>query len=91
VRTALATVLQALAPLLVGYLSTVFGGHGSGLGEPSAATGDAGLEPTFLVLLVTLVVAGLLLVLGARASYPRDVASAIASERAAAQRPVRSR
>jgi predicted MFS family arabinose efflux permease len=91
VRTALSTLLQALAPLLVGVLSTAFGGSGGGLGEPSATAGDAGLEQTFLVMLAALAVAGLLLVVRARASYPRDVASAIASERAAARRPVRSR
>jgi predicted MFS family arabinose efflux permease len=83
VRTALSTALQAVAPLVFGYLSTVFGGRGGGLGEPSTTEGGGGLEQTFLVMLGTLAVAGLLLLARARATYPRDVATAIASERAA--------
>lgn len=82
VRTALSTVLQALAPLVFGAVSTLFGGQGGGLGEPSSS-GGAGLGPTFLLMLGSLLVAGLLL-LRARHTYPRDVATAVASERAVA-------
>ncbi len=84
VRTALSTALQAVAPLLFGYLSTLFGGSRGGLGGPESASisGARGLEPTFLLMLIPLVGAGLLLLLRARRTYPRDVATAVASERA---------
>jgi MFS family permease len=84
VRTALSTALQAVAPLLFGYLSTVFSGSRGGLGGPesSSVRGATGLEPTFLLMLVPLFGAGLLLLLRARRTYPRDVATALASERA---------
>jgi hypothetical protein len=88
----LVTGSVGVGPLLFAYPSTVFGGSGDGLGQPSDATGGRGLEQTFLLALAALVVAGLLLLVRARASYPRDVATAIASERAAAgRRPARPR
>ncbi len=86
VRTVLRTALEALAPLLFGYISTQLGGSGSGYGHPTAAQphAAAGLDHTLLVMLAPLAVAGLLLLLLARRSYPRDVATALASERAVA-------
>ncbi|HJP72743.1 MAG TPA: MFS transporter [Pseudonocardiaceae bacterium] len=74
VRTVLRSALQALAPVLFGYLSTVLaaGGHGAA----------AGLDRTFLIMLVPVVLAGLILLLVARRTYPRDVATAAASEHA---------
>ncbi len=83
VRTALRTGLQAIAPLLFGFVSAHFGGQGGGLGQPSGAQphGAIGLDHTFLVMLIPLVVAGLLLLVRARLTYPRDVATAVASER----------
>ncbi len=87
VQTVLRTALEALAPLLFGYVSTQLGGAGggSGYGHPTAAQphAAAGLDHTLLVMLAPLAVAGLLLLL-ARRSYPRDVATALASERAVA-------
>ena len=86
VRTALRTGLQALAPLLFGYVSTLLGGAGGGLGHPTGAQphGAAGLDHTLLIMLVPLVAAGTLMLARARATYPRDVATAVASERATA-------
>ena len=83
VRTASSTALQAIAPLLFGYLSTLFGGPNRGLAATSAtrAGGDAGLLPTFLIMLAPLLLAGAIL-LRARRSYPRDVATAVTSEHA---------
>lgn len=81
VRTVLRTALEAAAPLLFGWVSTLFGGKGASFGEPSGggpAVGDA-LDLTFLVMLVSLVAAGLLMCLRARQTYPRDVATAVAS------------
>lgn len=84
VRTVLRSSLEALAPLLFGYVSSQFGTHTSGLGHPtgSAGAGGSGLGITFLIMLLPLVAAGLLLLLQARRTYARDVATAIASERA---------
>ena len=81
-------VLEALAPLTFGLLSSAFGGAtsgglGSGVNENHtqvSASGTTGLEYTFLIMLVALAGAGVLLV-RARHSYLRDVATAAASER----------
>jgi hypothetical protein len=81
VRTVLRTALEASAPLLFGWVSTLFGGGGASFGEPSSsgpAIGDS-LDHTFLVMLVSLVAAGLLMCVRARQTYPRDVATAVAS------------
>ena len=83
VRTSLRTGLQAIAPLLFGYVSTQFGGTGSSLGHPTGPQplGADGLDYTLLIMLASLLLAGVLLVARAHRSYPRDVATAIASQR----------
>ncbi|HWE33611.1 MAG TPA: MFS transporter [Solirubrobacteraceae bacterium] len=88
-RTVLRSLAQALAPLVFGGLSqliagilpaqTPIGTHVHGAVSHSEARG---LEITFLVLLGTLVAAGVFL-LRARATYPRDVATAAASRQTA--------
>ena len=82
VRTVARTALEAPAPLLFGFLSTRLGGRGGGLGHPVAAQphGAVGLDHTFLVMLVPLLAAAGLLLGGARRTYPRDVATALASD-----------
>ena len=71
VRTFLRSLAQALAPLLFGAVSDyVFGG------------GRAGLQWTFVVMLVPLAASAYLL-FHALPTYPRDVATAAASARAA--------
>jgi hypothetical protein len=90
IRTTVRTVLEALAPLILGLLSAVLGGvtsagFGSGVNEKSAqmsAASTTGLEYTFLLMLVALVGAGVLL-LRARRTYLTDVATAPASKRLA--------
>jgi predicted MFS family arabinose efflux permease len=81
VRTALRAVFTAIAPLLFGYVSTQFGGQRSTLGHPTGGvqTGGMGLGHTFLVMLAPLAVAGLIMLWATR-TYPRDVATAAASE-----------
>jgi predicted MFS family arabinose efflux permease len=69
VRMALRGTLEALAPLIFGWLSLELG------------PGDAGLQWTFLIMLVVLVAAGLLAIPAHRV-YPQDVATADASVRA---------
>ncbi len=87
VRTVLRASLEAIAPLLFGYVSTLFGARTGGLGNPTgdAGPGGSGLDATFLIMLLPLTVAGLLLVLRARSTYPRDVATA--AERNTRQHP----
>ena len=81
VRTFLQTLLKSSAPLLFGYLSILFGPVGS---DPDQVQGGGavGLTRAVIVMLGLLVVAGVVLLTAARARYPRDVATAIASEAA---------
>lgn len=80
---------QAIAPVLVRYLSTLFEKRGQNPGGASAGTphGAQGLATTFLILLVPLAAAGLVLLLLGRRTYARDVATAAASERTLAGVP----
>jgi len=77
---------QAASPPLFGWLSSLLGGHGgAGLGSAGGASGGqsggGNLDATFMVMLVPLLAAAVVLLVGAR-SYPRDVATAVASEKA---------
>lgn len=86
VRTVLRRVIVATAPLLFGVLADQLSsarahssaGHGFG-----ASASAPGLHAAFLLLLVTLLASGLL-TFRARRTYPRDVATAVASEEATA-------
>lgn len=89
-RTFLRSLAQALAPLAFGGLADVIAGIapaqapvGTHPGAISPSTAR-GLEISFLVMLVTLVAAGVFL-LRARSTYPRDVATAAASQEAGGQ------
>ena len=86
VRSLLRSLLQAFAPLLFGLTSVAFGGQGRGFatsaqGSSSGASGAqaAGLEPTFMLMLIPLVFAGAIVWWG-RKFYPGDVAAAALSE-----------
>jgi hypothetical protein len=83
VRTMLRTALQSGAPLVFGWVSTQLGGRGgsTGLGHPDSAQPDGalGLDHTFLIMLVPLLLASALLWFAARRTYPRDVATALAA------------
>lgn len=70
VRTVCRGALEASAPVTFGLVAgNVFGGRGQGL------------TSTFLVMLAPLLLSGLILLVAVR-TYPRDVATAVASERA---------
>lgn len=85
VRTLLRTLAQAVAPLLFGAVADIVAGftpHQAPIGTklhhtPATSTAN-GLEVSFLVMLVTLAAAGVIM-LKARQTYPRDVATAAAS------------
>jgi sugar phosphate permease len=90
-RSFLRSLAQAVAPVTFGGLSSLIAGFvpreapvGTHPGAVSPATGT-GLEITFMVMLVTLVAAGLVL-LAARRCYPRDVATAGASHQGGPER-----
>ncbi len=81
VRTVLRRLMVAAAPVSFGALAdalgsgrTVSGANGFGAGASAQ-----GLHLTFLMLLITLAAGGVL-TFGARFTYPRDVATALASE-----------
>ncbi len=87
VRTVLRQTLVAFAPLLFGVVSEAFGGGRTGFGSGVNLTHGqidrahaTSLEYTFLLMLVTVVAGGLIL-LRARRTYPSDVASATESDR----------
>jgi hypothetical protein len=84
VLTAVRTLAQALAPVAFGLLADVLGethshSFGQGTFTTNAHSGAQGLEVTILIMLVTLALAGVALMAGSR-SYPRDTATALASE-----------
>jgi hypothetical protein len=81
VRTFLRTIAQAVAPLALGVLADALGSSGTRTavqGASARAADPAGLQGAFLIALVPLALSGLIL-LRARRSYPRDVATAMAS------------
>jgi MFS family permease len=97
-RTFVRSLAQALAPLLFGGLAALVAGfavHGAPIGTRHvfhrAVHSDTGLglEVAFLVMLVSLVAAGVVLY-RARGSYARDVATAGASRQAHASAPPRA-
>ncbi|MGH9089613.1 MAG: MFS transporter [Acidimicrobiales bacterium] len=85
VRSMLRSLLQAFAPLIFGLVSTLFGGHGAGFARGGISTnaqptGAAGLQPTFILMLGTLLLAAFFVWRG-RALYLTDVAAAAETEK----------
>lgn len=68
VRTTLVSISTGLAPVVFGVVSTQLGGS------------PAALNHTFLIMLACLLIAAALILCVARRTYPRDVATAMASE-----------
>jgi hypothetical protein len=94
VRATFRFALEAVAPPLFGYISARLAGHAGEAsagaaagGDASARLGAAGLDHTFLLMLAPLAVAGALLLVRTRRTYARDVASALAAEQRARERP----
>lgn len=80
IRTTLRSGFTAISPLVFGMVSMYLAPHPSGPGQMGA--GSSGLPQTFLIMLTTVFVAGALILLITRRTYPRDVATALASEEA---------
>lgn len=88
VRTVLQMLALAAGPLLFGLISGALGGpHNSTSG--GAVKHTSALAYTYLIMLVPVATGGLIL-LRARRTYPRDVATAAASIDTAADRPRRT-
>jgi hypothetical protein len=88
IRTLLRRIVVAAAPLVFGVLADQLASSRSHAGAQhgfDANASAAGLHATFLVLLAALALGGLL-TFRARRTYPRDVATALASEEATASR-----
>ena len=86
VRSLLRSLLQAFAPLLFGLTSVVFGGHNQSLATSARSSGStvgaaqtAGLEPTFVIMVIPVLIAAVIVWRGRR-YYPGDVAAAAKSE-----------
>ncbi len=84
VRATVRYSMEAIAPPLFGVVASWFG-HDAGNALAKAgshgASAGGGLRGAFLVMLITLAVAGVLLLLRGSRTYLRDVATAVASER----------
>jgi MFS family permease len=76
VRSSLVSISTGLAPVAFGAVSTALGRDG----DAPASSAAGALDHTFLIMLVTLIIAAGLLLCLARRTYPRDVATAMASE-----------
>lgn len=81
VRNFLQTLLKSSAPLVFGWLSAVLSPAGSDA-DAVQGGGGAGLTRAFIVMLAVLLISGIVLLTAARHRYPRDVATALASEEA---------
>lgn len=84
VRTLLRQSAQAAAPLLFGLVADALGGASVGRSQHVTAANTRGLAHAFEVMLVPLAISGIILLWKARPAYPRDVASALASDRSVA-------
>ena len=82
VRTLLRSVTTASAPLLFGFISDQLSTGGPATHASGQAANSGGIDGAFLIMLIPLVAGGLIL-LHAQRLYPRDVATATASEAAA--------
>ncbi len=83
VRTVLRSSLEAVAPLLLGWLSTRSGALTSGLQHATSVSPHGkGLQRAFLVMLMPLVASSLIVLIRARETIQGEVATAIAPEQA---------
>jgi sugar phosphate permease len=86
VRALVRQAAQAVAPLAFGALADAFAGGGVHSGQALSPAATRGLRYAFLITLGALALNGIALLV-ARRGYPGDVATAVASDRAAGARP----
>ncbi len=79
VRATARYALEAAAPPLFGFVASWFDHHH---GEMAKAHSAAGMQWALVIMLIALIAAGLTMIFRAARTYPRDVATALASERA---------
>jgi predicted MFS family arabinose efflux permease len=84
VRTVLQMFALALGPVLFGVVSGALGGPHNSTGSGGVVRHTSALAYTFLIMLVPVAISGVVL-LRARHTYPRDVATAAASLAATAE------
>jgi MFS family permease len=89
VRTVLRMLALALGPLIFGFLSGALGGPANSTGVGGSVKHTSALAYTFLIMLVPVVVGGIIL-LRARWTYPRDVATAMAPIEATNKAPAKA-
>jgi hypothetical protein len=81
VRMTLRYAFESIAPIAFGWLSTKLASEGGQLnGYFHKVTNSLALSHTFMIMVVTVIAAGLILFLACK-TYPRDVATVLASER----------
>jgi predicted MFS family arabinose efflux permease len=81
VRTTLRYSFEAVAPIVFGWVSSIFGAQNGFLGGGSSSVGSgSALAQTFKLMLISVVIAGIVLYF-ARKTYPEDVATAIMSQK----------
>jgi MFS family permease len=102
VRTMLVSISTGLAPLVFGIVSTKLAGSTADVSSVNQGQGSAGaggvapgaataLAHTFLIMLVSLLIAAALLLCVARRTYPRDVVTAMVYESSIATAAPRER
>ncbi len=83
IRTTFRFIFEALAPIIFGWVSMLLGGKGGFLGggeQGGSGSGSAlALAHTFEIMLIPVIIAVIVLYF-ARKTYPRDVATVLASE-----------
>jgi predicted MFS family arabinose efflux permease len=82
VRNFLQTALKSSAPLVFGWMSVLLSPPGVEANQVQGG-GAIGLTRALIVMLIVLALAGVILLVWTRRAYPRDVATAMASEAAA--------
>jgi MFS family permease len=87
VRTTLVSISTGLAPVIFGAVSTALAHRKLADPGQAAPSTPSALAHTFLIMLVTLIIAAGLLLCLARRSYPRDVATAMAADVLMEQQP----
>jgi predicted MFS family arabinose efflux permease len=80
IRTTFRFTFEALAPIIFGWVSMQLGGKGGFLGDGGSGSSSAlALAHTFEIMLIPVIIAIIVLYF-ARKTYPRDVATVLASD-----------